>query len=181
MSPAPIVSRSEHVQRDVIQAQHKEVISTVPSFPVKGGHQIRGTNNFGIKGVQQKEIISTTTFIPFGVKGQFREQVPINHGVKGHPFREQIPIVTHGVEGQIREQVPIVQQTNVQQRDEIVVTSPLPIVHGIKGQVREPIVQTHVQQRDEIIVSTHVPIQHGVKGGQIPTRNNFGAQQQVFV
>jgi len=184
--PAPILSRSEHIQRDVvhepvIQTQHRELISTVPSFPVKGGHQIRGTNNFGVKGVPQREIISTTTFVPFGVKGQFRERVPINHGVKGNQFREQIPIVTSGVKGQIREQIPIVQQTNVQQRDEIVVTSPLPIVHGVKGQVREPIVQTHVQQRDEIFVSTHVPIQHGVKGGQIPTRNNFGVQQQVFV
>lgn len=96
-------------------------------------------------------------------------------------MREQIPIVTHGVKGQIREQVPIVQQTNVQLRDEILVTSPLPIVHGVKGQVREPIVQTHVQQRDEILVSTHVPILHGVKGGQVPIRNNFGVQQQVFV
>ena len=54
--PAPIVSQSEHVQRDVVHepvipTQHREVISTLPSFPVKGGHQIRGTNNFGVKGV----------------------------------------------------------------------------------------------------------------------------------
>lgn len=55
LPPAPILSRSEHLQRDVIhepvvQTQHREFISTVSPFPVKGG-TIRGTNNFGVKGV----------------------------------------------------------------------------------------------------------------------------------